>query len=101
MLLALAGAYAGYKGAKPKYTAKGGFTVLPEVEVFTPGPNVSGKKIEGYDEWMLTQTEIIASPGILDKAFQSKAWQQTGRVVWAEPIRRIQEEPHRRASARH
>lgn len=74
VMFASAGAAAGWLSQKPQYMANGTIQIKPII----PSLATSDKVMPFYNYFIQSQTAIIVSPNVLNKAVQSNEWKATG-----------------------
>jgi capsular exopolysaccharide synthesis family protein len=74
ILFALAGAAAGWLSQKPQYMATGTIQIHPIIPSLAQSEHV----MPFYNYFVQSQTAIITSPNVLNRAAQSNEWKATG-----------------------
>ena len=84
----LIGAVAGWLSQKPQFVSSGVVWIRPII----PSLLQSDKVMPFYQYFVQSQTAIISSPRVLDRAVQSNEWKATGLPANSESVATIKEE---------
>src|SRR5262245_42019883 len=74
VLCALAGAIAGWMSQKPQFVSSGVLWIKPNI----PSLELSDRVMPFYTYYVQSQTQILVSPPVLQKAVQSTEWKNSG-----------------------
>jgi Mrp family chromosome partitioning ATPase/uncharacterized protein involved in exopolysaccharide biosynthesis len=74
IMFALAGAFAGWMSQKPQFVSSGVLWIKPNI----PSLELSDRVMPFYTYYVQSQTQILLSPPVLQKAVQSTEWKNSG-----------------------